>query len=103
MCVISFYRRLDKNVDGTGGEGEFVEQEEQDQGLFANQGKPSLDHTIVLLFLCVMLPFCKLHIFDNIILVVELGVKRLDILKGMVNLVGRVLFHLYSAIMPSKA
>ena len=102
MCVISFYRCLDENVDGTGGEGEFVEQEEQDQGLFANQGKPSLDHTIVLLFLCITLPFCNLHIIDTIILVVDLGVEMLDILKGMVNLVDRVPIHLYSAIMPSK-
>ena len=101
MCVISFYRRLDENADGTGG-GEFVEQEEQDQGLFANQGKPSLDHTIVLLFLCTMLLFCKLHIIDIIILVVDLGVEMLDKFQGMVNLVNRVLFHLYSAIMPSK-
>ena len=90
------------NVDGTGGEGEFVEQEEQDQGLFANQGKPSLDHTIFLLFLCIILPFCKLHNFDTISIVVYLGIEMLDILKGMVNLVDRVLFHLYSAIMPSK-
>ena len=82
MCVISFYRRLDENVDGTGGEGEFVEQEEQDQGLFANQGKLYLEHTIVLLFLCIMFPFCKLHNYWYYYLSGRIGSRNVGYTQG---------------------
>ena len=41
------YRRLDENVDEAGEEGDFVDQEDQGQGHFANQGKPSLDHDLL--------------------------------------------------------
>ena len=49
VCYFIF-PTLDESVDGAGEEGDFNEQEDQGQGHFANQGKPSLDHTIVLLF-----------------------------------------------------
>ena len=61
MCVIFLYRRLDENVDGAGEEGDFVEQEDQGQGYFANQGKPSLDHVIVLQFFYALLYLANLH------------------------------------------
>ena len=38
ICLLS---TLDENVAGACEEGGFVEQEDQDQGQFADQGKPS--------------------------------------------------------------
>ena len=67
------YRHLDENVDGAGEEGDFVEQEDQGQGLFANQGKPSLDHIIVLLYYCITLSWI-LHIISIIAIVAYLEV-----------------------------
>ena len=47
VCYFSLYRCLDESVDGAGERGEFIEQEDQGQGHFANQGKPSLDHELL--------------------------------------------------------
>ena len=42
IVCIACLRRLDKNIAGASEEGGYFEQEEQDQGTFADQGKPSL-------------------------------------------------------------
>jgi hypothetical protein len=42
------YRRLDEQVDGVGEEVNLVDQEEEDQGQFAEQGKPPFEHITVL-------------------------------------------------------
>ena len=44
VCMFA-YQCLDANTHGVGEEGYYLEAEEEDQGQFANQGKPSLDHT----------------------------------------------------------
>ena len=46
VCYFIF-PTLDESVDGAGEEGDFNEQEDQGQGHFANQGKPSLDHALL--------------------------------------------------------
>ena len=51
LFVFACLRRLDENVAGASEEGGYFEQEEQDQGTFADQGKPSLwSCHVVLLF-----------------------------------------------------
>ena len=42
VFVFACLRRLDENVVGASAEGGYLEQEEQDQGTFADQGKPPI-------------------------------------------------------------
>jgi hypothetical protein len=46
VCYFAF-PTLDESVEGAGEEGDYTEQEDQGQGHFANQGKPSLDHALM--------------------------------------------------------
>ena len=46
VCYFAF-PTLDESVEGAGEEGDYTEQEDQGQGHFANQGKPSLDHDLL--------------------------------------------------------
>ena len=46
-CVLFIFPTLDESVEEAGAEGDYIEQEDQGQGHFANQGKPSLDHTLL--------------------------------------------------------
>ena len=51
IVCIACLQRLDENVAGASEEGGYFEQEEQDQGTFADQGKPSIwSYPFVLLF-----------------------------------------------------
>ena len=55
LFVFACLRRLDENVAGASEEGGYFEQEEQDHGTFADQGKPSIwSYPFVLLFLLSM-------------------------------------------------
>lgn len=56
MRAVLLLRRLDNFVDGVGEEGTVADQEE-DQGQFAEPGKPLFDHTLVLLILLCMVKY----------------------------------------------
>jgi hypothetical protein len=47
-----FFATLDSNTAGNGGEGYFGGIEEEDQGKFADQGKPPLDGSLILHISC---------------------------------------------------
>ena len=60
VCYFAF-PTLDESAEEAGAEGDYIEQEDQGQGHFANQGKPSLDHDLLsYYFSCISLS-CKLH------------------------------------------
>ena len=46
VCYFAF-PTLDEGAEEAGAEGDYIEQEDQGQGHFANQGKPSLDHALL--------------------------------------------------------
>ena len=52
MLLVSFiFATLDSNADRNEGGGDFGGFEEEDQGHFADQGKPPLDAYLVLIIL----------------------------------------------------
>jgi hypothetical protein len=64
MACCFLFATLDSNTAGNEGGGDFGGTEEEDQGHFADQGKPPLDASLILYIL--FLHYCrfyKVHVF----------------------------------------
>ena len=64
MACCFLFATLDSNAAGNEGGGDFGGIEEEDQGHFAEQGKPLLDAYLILLsYSCIIYKFYKLHVY----------------------------------------